>query len=80
MEGKSSREPREIKKVPGGYFDDLGFYNLPDGGNFIWRYINIDFYDPDGYYFNKEGKDEFGGHYDSDGYYHPGEKNKHEFE
>lgn len=40
----------------------------------------VDFYDPDGYYFDKEGFDEFGGYYDSDGYYHPGEGNKHEFE
>lgn len=39
----------------------------------------LDFYDPDGYYFDKEGKDEFGGYYDGD-YYIPGEKNKHEFE
>ena len=40
----------------------------------------IDFYDPDGYYFNAEGKDEFGGYYDDRGYYHPGPGNKHEFE
>jgi hypothetical protein len=39
----------------------------------------IDFYDPDGYYFGKDGLDEFGGHYDGI-YYIPGEKNKHEFE
>ena len=24
----------------------------------------VGFYDPDGYFFNKEGKDEFGGYYD----------------
>jgi hypothetical protein len=41
---------------------------------------SIDFYDPDGYYFNKEGLDEFGGYYDDDYLYHPGEGNKHEFE
>ena len=40
----------------------------------------IDFYDPDGYYFDVDGYDEFGGHYDDRGYYHPGEGNKHEFE
>lgn len=40
----------------------------------------LDFFDPDGYYFNKEGKDEFGGHYNAKGFYIPGEKNKHEFE
>lgn len=39
----------------------------------------IDFYDPDGYYFNKDGYDEFGGHYEGL-YYFPGEGNKHEFE
>lgn len=39
----------------------------------------IDFYDPDGYYFNKDGFDEFGGHYEGL-YYFPGEGNKHEFE
>lgn len=39
----------------------------------------LDFYDPDGYYFNVEGFDEFGGYYEGD-FYHPGEKNKHEFE
>ena len=40
----------------------------------------LDFYDPDGYHFNKEGKDEFGGHYDKAGYYIPGERNQHEFD
>lgn len=40
----------------------------------------IDFYDPDGYYFNKDGYDEFGGRYDAKGFYTPGEGNKHEFE
>jgi hypothetical protein len=40
----------------------------------------IAFFDPDGYFFNREGKDEFGGNYDSQGYYHPGEGNKHEFD
>ena len=29
---KTSREPREFEKVNGGYMDELGFYNLPDGG------------------------------------------------
>lgn len=56
--------------MEGGWYDELGFYNLPEGG----------FYDPDGYLFNKEGYDEFGGYYDERGFYHPGEKNKHEFE
>ena len=39
----------------------------------------LGFYDPDGFLFNKEGKDEFGGHYDDKGFYHPGDKNKDEF-
>ena len=38
------------------------------------------FYDPDGYYFGSDGKDEFGGYYDDKWYYHPGDKNKHEFD
>ena len=105
----SSRVVKEIKEVPGGYFDDDGFYILPDKGrlcqwfyNIFWKiycqfevsfwkivYIftiecllqlfDIAFYDPDGYYFNEEGFDEFGGHYEGI-YYIPGEKNKHEFE
>lgn len=41
--------------------------------------MSIDFYDPDGYYFNKSGYDEFGGRYDKNGFYHPGEGNKHDF-
>lgn len=39
----------------------------------------IDFYDPDGYYFDVNGKDEFGGYYDERGLYHPGPGNIHEF-
>ena len=57
---------REIPVVEGAKYDDFGFYNLPDG----------DFYDPDGYYFNKEGYDEFGGYYEHDNCYVPGEGNK----
>lgn len=88
----SSRQVREIKEVEGGYYDEEGFYCLPDGGkNFakqiiiLYQITNfpntpIDFYDPDGYYFNKEGFDEFGGRYDNEGLYIPGEKNKHEFQ
>lgn len=29
---KTSREVRKIQEVEGGYYDDLGFYNLPEGG------------------------------------------------
>ena len=64
------KEVRQIREEAGGYYDNLGFYNLPDGS----------FYDPDGYYFNQQGYDEFGGHYDSDNNYIPGEGNKHLFE
>lgn len=39
----------------------------------------LDFYDPDGYFF-KDGVDEFGGRYDDEGLYIPGEGNKHEFQ
>ena len=39
----------------------------------------LGFYDPDGYFFNEEGFDEYGGYYDEEGLYYPGEKNKHEF-
>jgi hypothetical protein len=31
-----------------------------------------DFYDPNGYYFDQEGYDEFGGYYDDDLVYFPG--------
>jgi hypothetical protein len=30
----SSREPRKIEEVEGGFYDDLGFYILPDGGKY----------------------------------------------
>jgi hypothetical protein len=42
-------------------------------------YHFLDFYDPDGYYFDVDGFDEFGGYYDKKGYYHPGKANAHEF-
>ena len=46
-----------------GQYDEDGFYNLPDKS----------FYDPAGYYFNKDGYDEFGGYYDDQsGSYVPG--------
>ena len=48
----------------------MDFYILPE---------NKGFYDPDGYFFDEKGFDEFGGYYDNDGVYHPGEGNKHEF-
>lgn len=45
----------------------MGFTNMPDGS----------FYDPDGVFFDKDGYDEFGGYYDDDNMYIPGELNKH---
>ena len=52
----------EIEKLnPDGTFDEDGFYILKDG----------DFYDPLGYYFDKDGYDETGGKYDDAGYYIP---------
>ncbi len=42
-------------------------------------YLSLGFFDPDGYFFDQEGFDQYGGYYDNDGYYHPGPGNKHEF-
>jgi hypothetical protein len=44
----------EIEKIGNGEFDEDGFYILKEG----------DFYDPLGYYFDKDGFDENGGSYD----------------
>ena len=57
-------ECQEVKEVEGGKLDDQGFYRLPGG----------DFYDPDGVYFNKEGKDKYGGYYDEEFIYHAGQE------
>lgn len=54
---------REFKEVDGGKYDDFGFYRTPNGS----------FWDPDGVYFNREGKDSHGGYYDNKFEYHPGE-------
>lgn len=42
-----------------GFYDEFGFYYLPDGS----------FYDPDGYYFDPQGYDQFGGYYDDNANY-----------
>ena len=56
------RSKEEIEQLGlEGKFDEDGFYILKDG----------DFYDPLGYYFDKEGFDESGGRYDDQGYYVP---------
>lgn len=62
-------EVRDIPFVEGAEYDDYGFYNLPDGS----------FYDPDGHFFNQNGFDEFGGYYDNNNIYVPGQANKHLF-
>jgi len=56
-----------------GFYDELGFYYLPDGS----------FYDPDGYYFDQEGYGRYGGYYDENAVFHgpyeqqfKGKKNK----
>ena len=36
----SSRVVKEVKEVEGGYYDDDGFYILPDGGRFKALYFN----------------------------------------
>ncbi len=55
-QGKLSKE--QIEALEGGYDED-GFYLLKDGS----------FYDPLGYYFNKDGFDETGGRYNDSGVY-----------
>lgn len=62
-------EVRDIPVIQGAQYDDYGFYNLPDGS----------FYDPDGHFFDTHGYDEFGGYYDQNNTYVPGEANKHMF-
>lgn len=52
-----------------GYYDDDGFFILPNG----------ECIDPYGYQFDDEGYDEFGGYYDDDGYYVPGEGYEEEY-
>ena len=51
-----------IYQVPGGEFDNYGFYYSPDGS----------FWDPDGIYFNVQGYDSHGGYYDDNLEYCPG--------
>ena len=47
-----------------GEYDEQGFYIYADGS----------FVDPDGYYFDRWGYDELGGHYDDNNIYHPPEQ------
>jgi hypothetical protein len=55
-------EDKEFKEVPGGKYDQHGFYHTPDGG----------FWDPDGVYFNKDGFDKHMGYYNENLEYTPG--------
>lgn len=63
-----TKQEIEVQK---GKYDEDGFYILDDGA----------FYDDLGYYFNKDGYDEFGGFYDKEtGYYVPGDAVKQEYD
>lgn len=53
---------RQFQQVPGGEYDNYGFYYTPDGS----------FWDPDGVYFNSEGYDCHGGYYNEVLEYCPG--------
>ena len=54
---------REFNDFIEGEYDELGFFNTPNGS----------FWDPDGVYFNREGFDKHGGYYDDNNEYQPGE-------
>ena len=53
-------EKAEIEAKEGGAYDEDGFYILS---------ADKSFYDPLGYYFDKDGFDTVGGKYDEDGFY-----------
>ena len=57
---------REFEKTSEGWYDDMGFYNTPNGS----------FWNPDGVYFNREGFDKYGGSYDENNIYVPGFKSE----
>jgi len=57
------RFPTEFEEVEGGVYDSYGCYINQDGS----------FWDPQGVFFNKDGFDSFGGFYDEDLHYHPGQ-------
>jgi hypothetical protein len=62
MSQKNKFVVKEFAEVEGGYYD-CDFYYTPNGS----------FWDDEGYYFNKEGKDKHGGYYDKNFKYVPGE-------
>ena len=51
-----------FEEVPGGYYDEMSFYILPD---------NQGYYDPKGVFFNADGFNAEGGYYDEAGRYWP---------
>jgi hypothetical protein len=55
-------DSKEFREVPGGRYDENGFYITPEGS----------FWDPDGVYFNRDGFDKHGGCYDENFEYIPG--------
>lgn len=62
---------REFKEVEGGDYDEFGFYHTPNGSKIFQ--INKGFWDADGFYFNREGKDKHGGYYNDVWEFVPGE-------
>lgn len=63
MKNNNKKVQRQFEEVEGGHFDKVGFYHTPNGS----------FWDTDGIYFDRNGKDVHGGFYDSEQNYHPGE-------
>jgi hypothetical protein len=61
---------RPFEEVAGGYYDDKGFYCTPEGS----------FWDDEGVYFNRLGRDKNGGWYDNFDKYNPGEDWNEEFQ
>lgn len=59
---KFPKKHREFEEVEGGEYDSYGFYYTPENS----------FWDDEGYYFNREGFDIYGGYYDDNNQYVPG--------
>lgn len=72
-EGK--QESQATIEAENGYYDEDGFYIIhnEDGTE------RGDFYDPNGFYFDQEGYDKFGGYYDDDLNYIPGKEYEEEY-
>ena len=60
---KKNFKERKFNENLKGIYDDEGFFITPNGS----------FWDPDGVYFNREGFDKYGGYYDDNDEYVPGE-------